>query len=219
MSRRYALDDLRLFKALDEAGMEGRVTVTDRIQDADAVIATAVKRTGKTVSLKDAKSAAVNAGIPFLQLRTISAVRVMEALSPLMGIPIPQHLAGVNLKTSAPELISAKEVGSDGGEQLLAMIVRLESRKVSNGSQASNPFTADAFDPAAEIAAWRSNMMDDPCIDDIDVNEDRLHIVPRSKFDQQGIKYRLLRPQRPGSKKRRQRLRRKIAELPENAPW
>ncbi len=46
---RYAVDDLRLFKALEQAGMAGRVVVVDSVAQADAVLAVKTKRTGKQV--------------------------------------------------------------------------------------------------------------------------------------------------------------------------
>jgi hypothetical protein len=44
------VDDLRLFKALEQAGLAGRVVVVDTVADADAVLAVRTKRTGKQVS-------------------------------------------------------------------------------------------------------------------------------------------------------------------------
>jgi hypothetical protein len=48
---RFAVDDLRLFKAIVEAGMLGRIIVVDRISEADLVLATKHRRTGKEASL------------------------------------------------------------------------------------------------------------------------------------------------------------------------
>jgi hypothetical protein len=48
---RFAVDDLRLFKAIHEAGMLGRIVVVDRISQADVVLATQHRRTGKEASL------------------------------------------------------------------------------------------------------------------------------------------------------------------------
>lgn len=44
---RHAIDDLRLFQALEAAGLAGRVVVADSVQEADVVLATRRKRTGQ----------------------------------------------------------------------------------------------------------------------------------------------------------------------------
>eukprot|EP00798_Chlamydomonas_sp_ICE-L_P004807 gene4807-34561_t len=50
---KHGIDDLRLFKALEQAGMAGRVLVVDRLEDADAVIATRKKISGKNVNIRE----------------------------------------------------------------------------------------------------------------------------------------------------------------------
>ena len=50
---RVGLDDLRLFKCLDEAGMAGRVVVDDGVEQAGCVLAIARKNNGKAVPLAE----------------------------------------------------------------------------------------------------------------------------------------------------------------------
>ena len=50
---KHAIDDLRLFKALEEAGMSGRIIVVDSLEGADAVLCTRRKSGGKEVSVKE----------------------------------------------------------------------------------------------------------------------------------------------------------------------
>ncbi|GAX83044.1 hypothetical protein CEUSTIGMA_g10470.t1 [Chlamydomonas eustigma] len=90
---RYAIDDLRLYNALEASGVAGQVIVVDAVEDADVVLATRRKRTGKDVPLLKAQRTAENAGLPYFQLPTVSPLAVMEVLSPLLGLPeVPEHL-------------------------------------------------------------------------------------------------------------------------------
>ena len=55
---KHGVDDLRLFKALEQAGMGGRVVVVDSLQGADVVLCTRRKASGKDVDVKRSRSAA-----------------------------------------------------------------------------------------------------------------------------------------------------------------
>ncbi len=46
---RFGLDDLRLYRAIHEAGMEGRIVVTDAPELAHVVLATRYTRTGRQI--------------------------------------------------------------------------------------------------------------------------------------------------------------------------
>ncbi|KAG1671981.1 hypothetical protein FOA52_013353 [Chlamydomonas sp. UWO 241] len=92
---RHALDDLRLFKALEASGLlaSGRVAIADSLSRADVVIATRRKRTGRDVVLGPVEAAARNAGLPYFELPTVSAPRLLEALGPMLGLD--PHQLGV----------------------------------------------------------------------------------------------------------------------------
>jgi hypothetical protein len=66
------------------------------------------------------QAAARNAGLPFLQVPTVSAVRVMEALGPLLGLEVPEHLRAASQGPPLP----AVTIRADGGDnwELLAQV-------------------------------------------------------------------------------------------------
>ncbi|KXZ56837.1 hypothetical protein GPECTOR_1g755 [Gonium pectorale] len=88
----YGIDDVRLYKALEGAGLLGRVVLVGSVAAGDAVLASRTKRTGKAVELKEVSNAARNAGKPFIELPALSPVRVAEAVEQLTGWLVPQHL-------------------------------------------------------------------------------------------------------------------------------
>ena len=47
----HGIDDVRLYRALSEAGALGRVVVAASVGEADAVLAVRIKRTGRAVSM------------------------------------------------------------------------------------------------------------------------------------------------------------------------
>lgn len=147
MRFRYGIDDLRLYKALDAAGLEGRVVVVDSVDFADAVVTTIKKRTGKNVNQAIAKRAAAGAGIPCFVLKAVSAERVVEALGPMLGIvksALPSSLMEGSMQpgqpqgqqsaaderaaqqvaafAAAPRQLRADEVGDDSFQQLLQLL-------------------------------------------------------------------------------------------------
>lgn len=117
---RYGLDDLRLYNALEAAGLAGIVLVAERIEDAQVVLATRRKRTGKDLSLVDAKRAAENSKLPFHELKTISPERVFEILGPLLGLG--SKLGRKQASQSFQLLPKAEEDGSQAILDLLAHI-------------------------------------------------------------------------------------------------
>ncbi|EFJ52103.1 hypothetical protein VOLCADRAFT_103113 [Volvox carteri f. nagariensis] len=118
----YGIDDVRLYRALEEADALGLVVVVSQVAAADAVFATRVKRTGKALTLDEVgpgrhrespvvstdavlafrrprtescsgiSNAARNANKPFVELSAVSAMRVMEAVEELTGWLVPEHL-------------------------------------------------------------------------------------------------------------------------------
>jgi hypothetical protein len=141
---RYAVDDLRLLKALDEAGLEGRVVVVDTAEEADAVLAARAKRTGKRADLGPARRAAEARGVPFLLLPNVSGRRVADALAPLLGpeaaaaaraaaaaaagpaggwqAPLPPRGGGPGGEADAPRIITREEAEGDGADTLLQLL-------------------------------------------------------------------------------------------------
>jgi ribosomal protein L24E len=178
-NHRYGIDDLGLYKALDLAGLEGRVVVVDTMQFADAVLTTRSKRTGKGVNLAEARRAAQGAGVPLFVLRAVSAQRVLEALAPMLGLEQqPQQqldAAGiadgqreglrVELQGSSssslgrePRLLRWDEVEGDGSDDLLQLLWGStgRSRGSSSSSTASKQETAVAVDSSPRWLAWHA---------------------------------------------------------------
>jgi hypothetical protein len=173
-SSRYGIDDLRLYKALDLAGLEGRVVVVDTMQFADAVLTTRNKRTGKAVNLADARRAAQAAGVPLFVLRAVSAQRVLEALAPLLGfeqdedeLRQQQNQAGqqelgaalqADVSSSSrlgtePRLLRWEEVEGDGSEELLQLLWGPAAAPCRNNLGASQG-TAVIVEPSPRWLAW-----------------------------------------------------------------
>ncbi|KAF5829178.1 hypothetical protein DUNSADRAFT_16443 [Dunaliella salina] len=122
---RYAVDDLRLFQAIHAAGMEGTIVVVDDPDEADVLLATPRKRTGKEVPLAEAKRLAETRGLPLVSLRTLSAVRLMKALSPLMGIPVPPHLLpGAQQRLQQPQPLKTTRPDVDASRKVLELLGR-----------------------------------------------------------------------------------------------
>ncbi|WIA09299.1 hypothetical protein OEZ85_008706 [Tetradesmus obliquus] len=170
---RYGIDDLRLYKALDVAGLEGRVVVVDTMQFADAVLTSRNKRTGKAVNLAEARRAAQAAGVPLFVLRAVSAQRVLEALGPLLGLQRePQQqfdVAGQSVRGAVlqqtgsssssshlgkePRLLRWEEVEGDGSEELLQLLWRPAAADGSSSRSASRS-TAVVVEPSPRWLAW-----------------------------------------------------------------
>jgi hypothetical protein len=127
---RYGLDDLRLYNALEAAGLAGIALVADRIEDAQVVLATRRKRTGKDLSLVNIKRAADNSKLPFHELRSISPERIFEVLGPMLGLG--SHLVFKEGKSQSFQLLpKAEEDGSQAILDLLAQIVTPQESKAS----------------------------------------------------------------------------------------
>ncbi|KAF6262502.1 hypothetical protein COO60DRAFT_612472 [Scenedesmus sp. NREL 46B-D3] len=177
---RYGIDDLRLYKALDLAGLEGRVVVVDTMQFADAVLTTRSKRTGKAVNLAEARRAAQGAGVPLFVLRAVSAQRVLEALAPLLGLEQqPQQLLsaagapadqpqrlGAELPGSSssssssfgrePRLLRWDEVEGDSSEELLQLLWCPAGHASSNSGSGSIE-TAAVVEVSPRWLAWHAS--------------------------------------------------------------
>jgi len=125
MACRHGIDDLRLFKALEQAGLEGRVVVTDTLARADIVFTVRAKRLGPAVDLAVVRQAAGNAGVPLVVLSAVSALRVAEALEPLLGIPPPTHLQERQNNTGRE--LRVADLEADGGDELLRLLWDLDS--------------------------------------------------------------------------------------------
>jgi hypothetical protein len=123
---RYGLDDLRLYKALEAAGLAGIVLVTDRIEDANVVLATRRKRTGKDLSLVNAERAARNSRLPFYEVKSISPERVFEIFGPILGLG--ERLRRRKVSQSFTLLPRAEEDGSQDILDLLNQLTENETR-------------------------------------------------------------------------------------------
>ncbi|WIA29377.1 hypothetical protein OEZ86_011881 [Tetradesmus obliquus] len=189
---RYGIDDLRLYKALDVAGLEGRVVVVDTMQFADAVLTSRNKRTGKAVNLAEARRAAQAAGVPLFVLRAVSAQRVLEALGPLL------------------ELQREPQQQFD---------VAGQSQQAAQGGGGSSPAAADAAAAAAVAAAdftgGAAAVLE--CVRSADVEDAREALLPANPTQLAGERYKLHKPLRHGSRLRRRRLQRDLRL--QQAPW
>lgn len=155
------MDDLGLFKAIDAAGLEGRVVVVDTTEFADAVITTIKKRTGKNVNQAVAKRAAAGAGVPCLVLKAVSAERLLEALGPLLDhtsaaaggaaankdarwfFQLPQAVQSAldtqHELSAGPRLLRQDEVDMPGSQELLQLLWGSAGKQTaSHGNVASS---------------------------------------------------------------------------------
>ena len=124
---RYGLDDLRLYNALEAAGLAGIVLVTDRIEDASVVLATRRKRTGKDLSLVNAERAARNSRLPFFELASISPERVFEVFGPILGLG--DRLRRRKVTRSFSLLPRAEE---DGSQAILDLLKHLTEKETGD---------------------------------------------------------------------------------------
>eukprot|EP00775_Hariotina_reticulata_P010374 gene10374-10532_t len=178
---RYGIDDLRLFKALEVAGLEGRVVVVDTLDFADAVLTTRSKRTGKNVDLSVARRAAASADVPCLVLPAVSAQRLLEALGPLLGLPGVQaggeavagkadwQPAGVSRLGRHPHFLAWEDLDEDAAQQLGHLLRQL------------------------------------------DVEDNREQLVPANPTARLGARYTLRRPSRHYSRIHKRRLQRHLS--------
>lgn len=221
---RYGVDDLRLYQAIDLAGLEGRLVVVDSSSNADAVLTTYSKRTGRNVDLSTAKRAAAGAGVPLLVLPAMSAQRLLEAVGPLLGLPAVDDSVGSAAGASqqqwasqAPRLLRWDELEGDGSEELLQLMWG------SGGSASMGPAAegsiAGACCPSPRWHAWCAAQAASPnCADalfaavrDADVEDAREGAVPSNPTARAGERHRLLKPLRPRSRIKRRQLRHDVA--------
>ena len=171
--RRYGIDDLRLYQALDLADLEGRVVVVDSTADADVVLTTYSKRTRKNVNLATAKRAAAGAGVPLLVLPAVSAQRLVEAVGPLLGLPTvedgwsaagggsgaagvgarlrqaPQQQSWAGQGGDAPRLLRWDELEGDGSEELLQLMWGCDAQPTTSTTSSSSASGVTVADAAA----------------------------------------------------------------------
>jgi hypothetical protein len=205
---RYAIDDLRLLKVLNEAGLEGLVTVVDTVAAADVVLATRSKRTGKVVDLAPVRRAAQAAGLPFVQLRAVSAVRVLEALAPLLGLE--QQVADAQEQARGswrgPKLLRQEEMEGDGSDALLALLWGLGKQ---SGLQAMEALWEARVAAMPDPHAW--------LMADLEDTSSRDELLPANPTARAGNKHALVRPIKHGSRQRRQEVQRFREDM--EAPW
>lgn len=233
---RYGIDDLRLYQAIDLAGLEGRVVVADNTADADAVLTTYSKRTHRGVNLATAKRQAHGAGVPLLVLPAVSAQRLVEAVGPLLGLPTVDNSTAGGVGAAAegyrqqqgpslePRLLRWDEYDGDGSEELLQLMWGdSDSSSATTGAQAGaaglDGGLAGACCPTPRWRAWCAAQAASPgCADalfaavrDADVEDRREAAVPSNPTARAGERHRLLKPLRPFSRIRRRKLRRYLA--------
>lgn len=81
----FAADEAHTLDCLRELGLEKRVGLASSLQEADAVLATKLRKSGEHVNIQQAEKTAANAGIPFLVVgRTMSPTSLQAALQPLL---------------------------------------------------------------------------------------------------------------------------------------
>jgi hypothetical protein len=237
---RYGIDDLRLYQAIDLADLEGVVVVVDSTADADVVLTTHSKRTRKNVNLATARRAAAGAGVPLLVLPAMSAQRLVEAVGPLLGLPIVKERpeAGASSQqqvlqrqhqqqwgpSQQPRLLRWDEVEGDGSEELLQLMWGGDATSSSRDVGALDPAAAGeavagACCPSPRWLAWCAAQEASPgCVNalwaavrDADVEDPRDEAVPANPTARAGERHRLLKPLRPGSRIKRRKLRRDLA--------
>lgn len=198
-----------MYKALDLAGLEGKVVVVDSLEGADAVLTTRIKRTGKAIDLAPVRQAAAAAGIPYIVLRAVSAQRVLEALGPMIGLQ-PDSLSrrldmGSSAPATAPQLLRRASLMDDGGDQLMSLLARNKSGMKGLGNE--------------QECEDRALRMTDPLqwLQDMNVEDDRQHMLPSNPNAVIGSKHEVYHPVQPGSRVRKRKLMKELAD--KNAYW
>lgn len=236
---RHAIDDLRLFRALEAAGLLGRVVVADRLEDAAVVLASRRKRTGKDVSLVEVRRAADNTGLPYFELAAVSPLKVAQALAPLLGMQVPQHLLQQQQAAVArhlPHLLSrqALHLDAETGTQRMGSGGDVPSSASSSSSPSSQHLTAQGIRqtqaPASSTsgalaarsapiapAAYRNVVAPADLLDGIDALEDRQALLPHNPCDRLGTRHVLRRQGTPNSNPRRRKLLQQLEQ--ERASW
>ncbi|KAG2442641.1 hypothetical protein HXX76_002725 [Chlamydomonas incerta] len=203
----HGIDDVRLYRALSEAGALGRVVVAASVAEADAVLAVRIKRTGRAVSMDLVTRSARKAGKPLLELPAISAVRVSEALEVLTGWPVPPHLRRSPHAPGGVAYLPALQPGTDGAAEALALLSGgltslaeyLAQRAGEGAGGAAGAAAARAAQPAPELLAE---------LDGADVYDSREAERPANpQVWESSRQPELTRPHMPGSRQERIRLR------------
>ncbi|KAJ9527496.1 hypothetical protein QJQ45_025776 [Haematococcus lacustris] len=201
---RYALDDLRLFQAIAEAGMLGRIVVSDQLAEAHVVVATRITRTGHDAPLKAVRRTAAKAGLPYVELEKVSGLRIMQALAPLMGIPVPCHLLRrkqplmpVLSKAwpARPELASEEEEAQGNEDQLQPAAVLSVKRQANRCARANDVaqlhIASRPVRSAVTTPLLKAGLLLEPDVDDLDVQDDRQWMRPSNPKDVLGARRQL----------------------------
>ncbi|KAJ9526575.1 hypothetical protein QJQ45_017667 [Haematococcus lacustris] len=208
---RYALDDLRLFQAIAEAGMLGRIVVSDQLAEAHVVVATRITRTGHDAPLKAVRRTAAKAGLPYVELEKVSGLRIMQALAPLMGIPVPCHLLRrkqplmpVLSKAwpARPELASEEEEAQGKEDQLQPAAVLSVKRQANRCARANDVaqlhIASRPVRSAVTTPLLKAGLLLEPDVDDLDVQDDRQWMRPSNPKDVLGARRQLPAASEPG---------------------
>lgn len=236
---RYSIDDLRLYKAVDVAGLEGRVVVVDTPKEADAVLTTYSKRTRRNVNLAIARRTAAGAGVPLVVLPAVSAQRLVEAVGPWLQLPTVNgdahegRATGGRLMslTDEPRQLRWEEVEADGSDDLLRLLWMTDCGSSSSSrTSALGSAQLTAVPTAARGAlgaccqtprwlAWCAAQEASPqaaelvftAVRSADVEDARSSSVPANPTARAAERHLLLKPCRPRSRIKRRQLRRDLA--------
>lgn len=99
------------------------------------------------VNIAPIRNAAANEGVPFVDLRAVSALRVADALAPLLAQlgsdwRPPEHLGARN-HNMGRELRQA-ELQEDGGDELLQLLWQAEARRAGGTASSSSAHAGGA---------------------------------------------------------------------------
>ena len=182
--------------------------VVDTVDEADVVLVTKAKRTGKVVDLAPVQRAAEGAGLPFIDLAAVSPERLLEGLGQVLGLQLDElpllqkHQQG----RREARLLRKEEVDKDGGDLLLALLWGLDGGGDSDGH---NRLWEQRVSSMQEPGRWvAGDLWDD---------EARDELLPHNPNQRAGEKVKLIRPLRHGSRVKRRRLQKILAE--QDAQW
>lgn len=220
------------------------MVVVDSADDADVIVASRLKRTGKQMDLNPIRRAAAARGVPFVVLPAVSALRVAEALAPLLGekgaaaLAAARRAGGGGPGGGAPRVMSRAEVDRGNGDALMRLLWcappaadpqppapadpwRPPPGDHSGGAAAAGPAGltpagARAGAGAGEPLAWRAARMPDPWawLAAGDAEDGREDALPPNPTERASARYpEPRRPLRHGSRVRRRKLEKHLAEL------
>ncbi len=191
-----------------------------------------------------AKRVAERRGIPYVELERVSARRLMVALAPLMGVPVPPHLLepsappqprlrvpgpvateAAALQQALPPGAAGRPRGGDGAAPAAARTVgellgfggaAQPARQGASGVDAGGRRAESRVQGSAAEAEGHPGLVA-ACVEEADVHDARRALLPPNPTERLGERHGIARPIKHGRRVRLKQELRKAAER--DAAW